>query len=998
MRIKTQLLGLSLLAAGTFGASAELVDNYVEQFTDLDLYPTAEFAPPKWGRIVDSFDGVYVGYTNPSSGGYAGDWLSVGTPPLTGKVSFYLKKVSSDEVGSVKIYKATKAADGTYSVSGDPIKTIEDADLKIQWQQFEIADVAANTRLAFRMEKVGMDQFEAAQADVELEAGLKVKSAKYVTNPLTANAENKITVEIKATLTNSGELPLKAGDKNYSVSVLDYINSNDRPVIMTADVTQDLAVGATSDEISLKFTVDAGEKENRRFDVRENITGTSLMAGYLSVVPYLPKPELRPAGEETEEYTSAIDFGVLKDASVAKSFVVYNAGAAPLKVTALTVPEGYTSSVSAPFEVAAGASQALDITLKADKAGVYAGDITIAGEGVEAKTYKVIGTRVGADTYREDFEGEKFSANLITDSNWSLATTPAGLAYDGNARWAVASYSNTKLITPKLTVADGDKLVLYVAKRGSSSKMAVYYSPDRQNWTKVKGYISVGTPKEDEEEFGEAKDASGSSYYDDYLFQPSVISNIPAGDWYLAIESGYAKVADIIGYKLAKVNHDFFVKDLKLPIKGAVNTPYAATISLTNMNSVDEKAGGYAVKLYVDGEVVAEAEAPALAASATADYALTYYPHKTGKSTVYIEVSSADGYVMKTKEVDVDIAEESSYVEYTAGTATTTDTKGPINSYYKYSQTETVYAKSLLAGLENGSKLGKISYRGYSTMSKDVELNYKVYIANTDATGFETNTPTDVSTMTLVYDGTARIPTAGTSADPADLLEFQFTEPFVYEGNGLRVVVEQSGSDYKSAYFQVDKSKTGVSIVRYNDSDITTAKWGWNAGLPVANFFVVNTPATLSGKVNDKTTGAAVADAEIELVSGGVLYTGTSGADGSYSIPVIQSSRTYTMSVAAEGYKAFAQDGVAFESLAKTLDVVLEPDGVSGVASASVEGGYVVGGQGEIVVKAVANGEVSIYDVAGRLVRRAKVAEGENRISGLQRGIYFVGQRKVAVR
>ena len=75
---------------------------------------------------------------------------------------------------------------------------------------------------------------------------------------------------------NNGDIALNPGDENYSLSI---IRKNTGSAADTEVYTQPIAValqpGETSDFIELNAVIPVTESARSRFDVRENITGSS---------------------------------------------------------------------------------------------------------------------------------------------------------------------------------------------------------------------------------------------------------------------------------------------------------------------------------------------------------------------------------------------------------------------------------------------------------------------------------------------------------------------------------------------------------------------------------------------------------------------------------------------------------------------------------------------------------------------------------------------------
>ena len=130
-----------------------------------------------------------------------------------------------------------------------------------------------------------------------------------------------------------------------------------------------------------------------------------------------------------------------------------------------------------------------------------------------------------------------------------------------------------KLITPRLKVSADETMTFEVAKRSTSSKMTVYYSNDRENWTEARAIANSELPS-----------STGT-------FKQFTLSGVPAGEYYIAFESGYCYLDNVYGFELVEVAHDAMVSAQELPVKGMVNYEYKASATLKNIHKEAEAAG-----------------------------------------------------------------------------------------------------------------------------------------------------------------------------------------------------------------------------------------------------------------------------------------------------------------------------------------------------------------------------------------------------------------------
>lgn len=1018
------MMAAALLAGWSLGtARAETVQNYTESFEGWDV-SEHDFAPKGWGHIVDYVptsnwygDDSYVEYTNPATGGQVGAYLEAGsqylgdygdmrdvndllvTPAVTGNVSFYAKKVK--ESGTVTVYTCTRNEDGSFTMGteyGDPIELTLDT-----WAQYTFASVPTGTYLGFRIEDAAIDEFAAASADVVLKAAMTVTKVSLVgENELMANEDNQITFSFDATVQNTGEVELTPGMEGYSLSIVN--NSRDNAVVATKDMTETLAVGAsTTVNISATITIELEEGEEEMYEsfyVMENLGGTSQYGAWITGIPYVSIFNVYEEGYYSAlEGGETFDFGVVREEPYTIHLQVANGGPKPLSITAIDLPEGFSHSATLPLTLT-GEKQNIDVTLGTEEPGSKAGELVFHLDDGTIFTLNLNGLVLGGDSYYEDFEAEGLSAGIITLGDWELSKEPYDLQTDFSKQWMEKSTTNFgMLILPKLQMGEGGEALSFrAAKRTNDSEMRVYYSADRQQW------ISLDTITADE--FTNTKPEGVYSGNDNYAFSTFSV-NLPEGEWYVAFEAGYARLDDIYGGKLANVTHDLYLTGSSLPVNGRVNSRYTGTVSVMNVAQAAEAAESYTATLYVDGEAVAQADNTAeWAAGETKAFSFAYTPHAAGTFDAYVEITLAGDYKLATPESTITVAEETFSAGFTVGTANGT-AEVPLYTFYKKSQSETVYPAAELQGLEVGTVINGLSYSGYNN-SKELSLHVKVWVECTTDGVFEGEdfTPRDVAQMTLVYDSDYALPVAGAQGASTNLLDLPFTTPFEYTGGNLRVVMEHSCDTYGRVYFDVDTEVANTTIERHNDNDLANASWNKASGMPVVTLLIEAEAPTISGKVTDATTGEPIAGATVELryEAEDVLYTGTTNEAGEYSIPILlqKSWINYAATVSKEGYVTYENDRAIVDFKQESIADVnfqLAKSGYTGLDAAEGEDAFrcYTLPQG-LMVEMPQAATLHIYNVTGQLVRRMEAQAGQNLVEGLAPGVYVVNGQKAVVR
>lgn len=954
--MKKFYLSLALLASTMFGfneARADVVDNYTMDFNKSISTSAHDFKVGSgWGHLVESYydedeyETVYVSYSYESSKGRNGSGAlragsqSLGsgwgggkqvndllvTPAVNGTSSIWVKKYSNS--GSIKFFVVTKGDDGKF-LKGDEIEVDASNLSTSDWTKVEIP-AQENQLIGIRANNVYIDDFEASQADVELQRALTITRVTSKSESPDCDTDGRFPVAFTVEVQNTGDLPLAAGDDGYSLSIVNY--SKDNTMISTTPLKAGLAIGD-------KTTVDITGYANYvdfpgrcRYDVREDLTQTTKYGAWIEPTPYKPVMQLRDDNGRVDNGASYA-WGMVSAAS-SKSFSLSNNGAAPLEITEVVLPDGFTTDLEAPCTIAAHEKKQLNITMPATTPGIYSGVVTIKGNGVDDFTLNVSGTVLDKSKFFADFEDGKLPLGSYAESGWSVEQRDYTSSDNAYLLSNGSQDRHDKFVTPLLKVADGEKMAVDVARTGYTTDgdgvyLEVYYSPDRTNWTLARKITA--------DELSSNR-ANSTKWFGE--LSTFVIDNIPAGNYYIGFGAGYTCIDNIYGFEKVAVAHDLLVAESKIPAKATVNNKYEATAKLRNINVADEAADSYTATLFVDGEAVATSETPKIAAGGDADFTFSYTPHKAGAAQAYIEFkNSADGYTVATPSAEVAIAEETASAEVTIGTGGQTLNITPIRWYdadnNSGASSDVVYRAEMLKkyGLKAGAKISSITFTGTSSNSKSIsELNMTAYAGTVDDSKLDGETPAFVPGAGL--DGMAKVDVykdASFSFQSGDEVTTVITlpEPIVWDGeSAIRVVTHIKGSTYVNVQFPVDNDyKTAYS----GRGEIEDASYS-SCQTPIAVFGVQTEPSKIYGKVmgGDK----AVAGATVTLTSGDVVYTGTTDEDGNYSIEVIQNDKTYTLTVVADGYSDFTEDNIDMtESVEKNINM----DVLVGISTVDVE-------------------------------------------------------------
>ena len=938
MRKFTYLLTMLALALGFSVARADVVAPYTYDFSGLGSEKlVSSFAPPGWAHYVDRFQAdswstpSFVEYFAQETGGYGDDGacLKVGsqtlydswsessqtmtdmivTPAITGDASIYVKQSAAE--GSVSFYTCTVASNGTVT-KGDKYEVTVPALSTDAWTKVELPNVAAGTRLGICGDQVLLDEFSAASADVVLKRGMSILSSPTMisSGDLCADADGNVQVQFKAKIKNSGEVPLAVGDEGYTVSLYD--NSDGVAVGEPVPVSFPLAVGESQ---YLEGTVTMAVTENYRhgFHLKENISGVTTYLGWIEVFPHAPVFTLEDNLSHDVENGSTVDFQVMQ-ASTSKVLVISNAkGGAPLTINSVSVPEGFSYKISAtekgeaatfPYEVAALGKAYLTVTMDASVVGKRSGNIVITpadGQG-EVYTLAVTGEIVDPSKVYINFNDQKFPAGTYIELSSGQKQWKVSNFYYGENGYAATSdeVELSKFVLPKIRLAEGEHMTFDANKRNATtSKLNVYYSADRKNWTQVKN-ITIDN-SDDANCFAMGTYPSG--YYDNFMYKTFSLDNIPAGDWYIAFEAGYARVDNIIGGSyLDTPDYEAELGNVKIPETAMVNHASTVSFDVASFGKKDIEEGVCTAKFYIGEDLIAEKALPAIASGEYASVEFQFTPRKNGEFAAKLVV---DGGVQIERTATITVAAEEVVGEAVVGNCTTTANDTPLQLNYYHSQSEIIYPADLL-NIPAGTELKSITFLGYKNAynsNMEISSDLKIWMENTDATSPKIEDWYQSESMTQVYADTYAVAAViGSSSDHQPVIKVTFNTPFTYTGGNLRVTVMSSAEQYSSTNFEVDGDHAALAAIRYADGTLSGTMT--LRPLPVTVFGFDKEASVFSGVVTSAADNAVVEGAEVKLVSDNVEYSGTTDAEGKFNFIVVQDGLEYNLTVSKEGFFA----------------------------------------------------------------------------------------------
>lgn len=932
---------LALIAASTLWvgqARADIVQDYKMDFNKSISTTAHDFKVGSgWGHIVgkytspDDWEDYYVSYSYSSSDGRDGSGaIKVGsqnvgsyydsgtvndllvTPAVTGKASIWVKKSSSGS-SSIKFYAVT-LENGKYK-KGDQI-TVDVPKLSTDWVQVNLPE-QNNQYIGIRAENLYIDDFAADKADIVLQKSLLVSKVSYKgKDEPDCDADGNFPISYEVSITNNGDVDLTEGTEGYSLSVRNYSKGN--AVVFTQPLKGNLAVGAST-TVTVSGTVNSNTYPDRnRYDVFEDLTNTSKYGAWIKPVPYKPVLTMRNDKGKIDNGTVTFAWGMV-NASTDKKFQIRNDGAAPLNITKVVVPDGFTTSLAAPLTIAAHETKDFTVTLPTEKPGIYSGEFKVSGEGVDDFSFNVSGTVLDPAKYYANFNDNQIPAGAYAEAGWEVKQRDVESSDNPYLLSNGSQNTDNKFVTPLLKVAEGEMMSVDVARTnyytdGEGVYLNVYYSADRTNWTPARKITAdeLSATREDYSySFGELK--------------TFVIDNIPAGNYYIGFGAGYTSIDNIYGFEKVDVAHDLMLAASYMPKTAVVNNTYTATATLLNVNAKDEAADSYTASLYVDGKVVATAPAKAIASGEKAEFSFSYTPHKAGAAEAYIEFkNAADNYTVASEKVSVDVKEEQATGTVTVGNGNTSENRSAID-WYDANGTgghiDNLYTAEMLSkyGIKKGAKITSVAYTGTCTSEKTIsDINLTAYVGAVDAATFKVGQNYESLQKVNVFTGE----TVAFEYQKQYTTTITLPEPIVWDGvSAIRVLTYIQAGGWVNIKFKCDDSDKNSY---YGSGALGEASSLSAKPTAVAEFGIQTEPSVISGNItcNDK----AVAGATVTLTSGDVIYTGASDDKGAYTINVIQNDKKYNLTVSAPGYIDYTENDV-YLSKGLNKNIVLEKVG-----------------------------------------------------------------------
>lgn len=638
---------------------------------------------------------------------------------------------------------------------------------------------------------------------------------------------------------------------------------------------------------------------------------------------------------QATNYTGSISFGVVNTLGLTQSFEILNWGTAPLSVKSVTVPEGFSVNFDSKI-VASKERETLVITFSTENPGKYEGELTItyvdaSGEDATFKT-SVSGTMLDPTKWYAPFD----KVDGTSGGEW-----PAGSLHQAKAELSPNS-GNYALYCSSSPSAEGRMFITPLLKAEAGETLSFDMSIYSPSWPEGEVEVYSAPTRgglEDETVRTNYGKWSGRNVADEYLltsdYKTFSITVAEAGEYYFGFAlASRTYVDNINGLTLVDVAHDVKLTSVEIPAACTQNKESIAKVSLHNIGLHAEADASYTVAAYVNGEKCAEVDGVEIPVTNILNddtkvvNEVAFRSPKAGTYPVYVTVDFADGYSLASEPVDVTFAEETLNGDVVVGTPSGC-ISSPINLNYKNSEAVSLYTPAEL-GLSGGEVITSIVVKGYYSRP-DVTTKVKVAYEFTDETSLAapaSSSAYDYSGMTmLVSDDAYAWPNGGSESEPIDMITIKLDTPIVYEaGKSLKMLFTSSASGYYGVtYFE--SSNGGQTYFHQNDGTegVFTANWG-TKNSPVLHLGLAVEPKSYTATVKD-TEGNAVEGATVTLVSNdgdNVQYERTTGADGTCDIPVIQSSRTYDVTVKGAQGEAYV-DGVCVAAGSLTADITLLP-------------------------------------------------------------------------
>ena len=372
-------------------------------------------------------------------------------------------------------------------------------------------------------------------------------------------------------------------------------------------------------------------------------------------------------------------------------------------------------------------------------------------------------------------------------SNWGVVnnSSAGGTPPEMRMNWSPSFVGESRLMTQVLNSGDATafklSLNIFFYYYDLTHTIKIGYSTDNgATWTDFWQQVCTGDygPKSDEHYFNIPANTnfrlgfyySGNSY------------NL----WSYNLDN--VKVEAIVNFDLAGVT----VTGNTNPL---INQPSVYEVTVFNAGSQAVDGSDYSVKLYTQTGVLIDAAPGETIDPATHQtFSLTWTPGQYGSAILYGFVDFADDEFPgnnTTPNLNVNVQLVEVY-EITIGTDPTTNSSTPLNLWWSYSFTQTIYLSS---EIDNpAAVISQIGYH-YAGINQNLEANIEVWLEHSDLQTITASVP--LTNATKIYDGNYNI-------SPGQNFSWIYTDPFMYNGTDnliLTIIEKRPGYNSSSDVF-----------------------------------------------------------------------------------------------------------------------------------------------------------------------------------------------------
>lgn len=611
------------------------------------------------------------------------------TPKVSGTISLMVKGNSA--LNSIKFFSVSAAGDIDMD---NPVKEASAGTSDYEEVTFTLGSA---TKLAIRADDVYIDDFKAESAEIDYIKELSFVSVSPSWDPYyfyedeNGNAYYKNSSGVrgfKIKVKNTGDVDIAADAENFSLVLS---KEDGTPLGNPVTITQALAKGATSDEITLdpEFPVSsfwANSSDRPSIYLKENLTGKVIKK--LGIAPYYTYEAIftfrEGSGYSSTSLSADQAFGLVSG-EASRNYEIYNNGIAPLIITNVTLDNGFTTDLTeTAFTVASKEKKLFAIKAPAT-VGTHNATLTITYKiknDAEEQTYSLpfSANVLDANTWRADFNNTS-STIVYPEGSIAQAGINSGYIYGkDNYNNYIKSYKNSDyqtannmFITPKLTAEADETMSFDVAydSDGYDHFVKVYFSEDRVNWGEPVETITLESS--------------------DNNFATKTVTTTTAGDRYVGFAVHGARLDNIAGFKKVDVKHDI--------IENKFSTEYKKTDADGNVFNgeveytfeilpvLGETADGYTLNFCMEanGDKATTAITPTNMPASAKTYKTIKVKHTsdyeaTTDVKVYLEYSFTDGTTLKTTEHEFKVLVQPVFKFIKASTSTVNEPNNESNA------------------------------------------------------------------------------------------------------------------------------------------------------------------------------------------------------------------------------------------------------------------------------------------------------------------------------